>query len=279
MDKSYKTFLFGSNIDINEKLANYHRFGKILNFNKYYFIIQFIFLFLVFIFFIFIYIEKINNFFISKFYLLFNDVEINNFYFLNPKWGISLKYIVIPGKYPTTSFVLYNLVLSILLIILININPIKSKINLAIRLFIFFLILPLLSSCIYFLIMNSTNIFYFPYTIKDFSLLYLSLQNGSFIFISIILSLAISFLSFSFRVIFLNVIFYIFVIFYTILFGYLRYLFFLMILNKYSYLYMASLFFSLGPFIDFIYLTFFYGLYLSFINKTFNNNKYYKFIQ
>ncbi len=127
--------------------------------------------------------------------------------------------------------------------------------------------------------MNSTNIFYFPYTIKDFSLLYLSLQNGLFIFISIILSLAISFLSFSFRVIFLNVIFYIFVIFYTILFGYLRYLFFLMILNKYSYLYMASLFFSLGPFIDFIYLTFFYGLYLSFINKTFNNNKYYKFIQ
>ncbi len=279
MEKSFNNSLFNNQKEFNYNLINFHRFGKILKFNKYYFIIQFIFFNLFFVFFIFIYIEKINYFFINKFSTFFNNAEISSFYFLNSKWNINLKYIIIPGKNPTNDFLIYNLLIIFVIIILINLKFIKNKLNLALRTFIIFLILPLLFSCIYFFIMNFTYKFYFPYTIKDFSILYLNLQNGLFIFISIITSLIISFLSFSFRLIFFNLVFFIFVIFYSILFGYLRYLFFLIILNKYSYLYMASLFFNFGPFIDFIYLTFFYGMYLSIINKHFNIPKYYKFIQ
>ncbi len=67
MEKSFNNSLFNNQKEFNYNLINFHRFGKILKFNKYYFIIQFIFFNLFFVFFIFIYIEKINYFFINKF--------------------------------------------------------------------------------------------------------------------------------------------------------------------------------------------------------------------
>ncbi|MGC8734232.1 MAG: hypothetical protein ACP5RD_04225 [bacterium] len=267
--------LFNIDIDKDKNLITFHRFGKIIKFNKLYFIIQFIILNMIFLFYFINYSSKVNDFFITLFSKFLKNPIIDNFIFFPNLFNKNIKYLITEASYPSYEFTLYNLIFVIIFILILNIKWVKNKLNLAIRSYLIFTLIPLIFSCFYFLFFSN----YFPYDIKTFSIIYLKLQLGLFIFISIITSFIISFFNFSFRLFILNLIIFIFILIYSIFFGYLRYLIFLLIINKYSFLYMSFLFFNFGPFIDFIYLTFFYGLYLSFINNLFKENKYYKFIQ
>ena len=53
-------------------------------------------------------------------------------------------------------------------------------------------------------------------------------------------------------------------ILYSLVFGIIRYILFLYVLQRFSVLYMALMFFVFGPFFDFLYLV---GIYSIFINK------------
>ena len=49
---------------------------------------------------------------------------------------------------------------------------------------------------------------------------------------------------------------------YSFIFGVVRYIFFMYVIYRFSILYMALQFFALGPFFDFLYFVYFYGIYV-----------------
>jgi len=100
----------------------------------------------------------------------------------------------------------------------------------------------------------------FPYLIVDFSSLYVHTELGIWIFIPIILGLALHHLpSNTGEKFFLTF----FILIYSIIFGTIRYILFLYILYKGSFIFMAALYFAFGPFFDFIYIVGFYSIYVS----------------
>jgi hypothetical protein len=50
---------------------------------------------------------------------------------------------------------------------------------------------------------------------------------------------------------------------YSILFGIVRYIVFLFVIAKFSYIFMPVLYFSFGPLVDFVYIVGIYSLYVS----------------
>ena len=60
-----------------------------------------------------------------------------------------------------------------------------------------------------------------------------------------------------------NILFVFKIIVYSFAYGVLRYVTYLFIVSQISTIYMATLFFTLGPLFDFLYITYFYGRYVS----------------
>jgi hypothetical protein len=60
---------------------------------------------------------------------------------------------------------------------------------------------------------------------------------------------------------------------YSFIFGFVRYAVYLVLLVKASTLYMAVLFFTFGPFFDFLYLVCIYSMYMNALTKRFDNRK------
>ena len=60
-----------------------------------------------------------------------------------------------------------------------------------------------------------------------------------------------------------NLVFVLKIISYSFIYGVLRYITYLFIVSQISTIYMATLFFTLGPLFDFLYITYFYGRYVS----------------
>jgi hypothetical protein len=126
-------------------------------------------------------------------------------------------------------------------------------------------LLVLLISCIFFIVAPND----FPYTATDYSELYIKLQLGIWLSFIIILGIVIGFL------IACNLRWRIFAFFgimlYSLVFGCARYLTFLLILHKASILYLPTLFFTLGPFFDFLYLVYLYATYAKHIATATSN--------
>jgi hypothetical protein len=59
---------------------------------------------------------------------------------------------------------------------------------------------------------------------------------------------------------------------YGVIFGVVRYVLFVEILARFSYIFMAVLFFCFGPFIDFIVVVGVYAFYVSLISKKINQD-------
>jgi hypothetical protein len=259
--------------EILKRYLNYHRYAKIIKFKPGLFYFSLLITSLFYLHLIIVDIENINSFFIEKLSLLFDNYKIESFKFIKLGFiDLSLKYLVIPGKYPTKDFILYNLIASGIILVILNF---LKRIPLNIRVSLVFVIIPLVISCIYFYFFEQ----YFPYDINDFSILYLQLQTGILIFIPILLSIILSIFNFSIFLVFSNLIVILITVVYSIIFGYLRYGVFLYILSNYSYLYMANLFFTFGPFLDFLYISAIYSIYISIIAKYYKDIKYYKFVQ
>lgn len=162
----------------------------------------------------------------------------------------SIFFLSVPGHFPTFMLSLINAVISLLLLIFL------PRVERAKPLMIFLIVVAFihLLSSLYFLIFPSL----FPYEASDYSNLYMLQEVAIWFFIPIIMGLAILPLPSSLvSKIFVMVGTYI----YSVIFGLIRYCVFLFILAKISMLYMALLFFILGPLIDFIYIVGIYSLY------------------
>jgi hypothetical protein len=100
----------------------------------------------------------------------------------------------------------------------------------------------------------------FPYDMVAFSALYLKLALGLWLLLPIVLALALNPLPGGALGKLLVVAP---TIAYSMLFSTVRYAFFLYALHEMSVLYMAAMFFALGPFVDFVYVVAIYSLYLA----------------
>ena len=163
-------------------------------------------------------------------------------------------FISLPGSIPSMEFSIINLLGSIIgLLILPHINRMKPLV-----IFSIVTLLTHLTSSVFF----TFNPQYFPYDLVDYSNLYMKQQIGIYLFTIIVIGMAISLLPGKK----LTKFFTISLVFgYSLIFGTVRYIFFIYILSKISLIYMASLFFTFGPFVDFLYVVCIYSLFL---NKT-----------
>lgn len=170
-------------------------------------------------------------------------------------------FVTAPSKMPSFTLILVNLIL-ILLFLLICYNLKDSAKPIAIYCTIGLLIH--LISCIFFLFMRE----YFPYTLSQYSELCMKQQVGiwlSFLAIACLVSGSISHSGASkFIMLFA-------VVGYSFIFGCLRYVVFLVLLLKASSLYMPTLFFSFGPFFDFLYLVCIYSIYMNKLTLKFDD--------
>ncbi len=134
--------------------------------------------------------------------------------------------------------------------------------------------------CIYFVFLGAINLvsalFFtiypdgFPYTASGFSEFYIKSEISMWLFIPLILGMAILPLPAS---IFPKLTLIIFAIIYSVIFGTLRYIVFLYIVSKFSFIYMALLFFAFGPLIDFVYIVGIYSFYNSRLAKSLKSSE------
>ena len=164
-------------------------------------------------------------------------------------------YIDLPESFPTLIFSLFNAVLTIIgLIVLPRINNSLKPFFI----FVTFMLVVHLVSSLYFIVVPE----HFPYTAADYSVLYMLQEISIWFFVPIIMGLAILPLPAG---VFLKIFTLVFIYVYSMVFGVVRYILFLLIISKVSMIYMGILFFALGPLIDFIYITGTYTLFVNYI--------------
>lgn len=172
-------------------------------------------------------------------------------------------FLTLPSKTASFILIIINLITTLILLVLCFYAKDSAKpiaIYSAAALFIH------LFSCIFFLFMQEA----YPYTLSQYSELYMKQQVGiwlSFLVITVLVSGTISHSGIS-KFIMLFV-----VIVYSFIFGCLRYIVFLVFLLKASLLYMPVLFFSFGPFFDFLYLVCIYSIYMNRLILKFDDKK------
>jgi hypothetical protein len=158
-----------------------------------------------------------------------------------------------PTVYPTPLFATTILLLSVILIIIVLLVP---KFPRLLAVYLIFLSIINVMSAIFFILFPHQ----FPYTIAEFSILYIGTEIALWIMIPMILAIALyslpSNLASKFIFILFNVV-------YSIVFGAIRYAAFLFMLDDYSVVFMALFYFAFGPLFDFVYLVGFYTLYAS----------------
>lgn len=93
--------------------------------------------------------------------------------------------------------------------------------------------------------------FKFPYNLATFSDLYIKTEVAIWFFIPVILAMALIPLPSNFFIKFLVSIS---ALIYSVIFAVVRYILFLYLLEKFSFVLMATLFFCFGPLVDFIYI-------------------------
>lgn len=110
---------------------------------------------------------------------------------------------------------------------------------------------------------------YFPYDLEIFSEMYMKTEVGIWVIIPFILTIAL--LPFPIRL-FKKLVAILLTLGYSIVFACARYIVFLYLLRSTTYLFMALMFFMLGPFLDFIYIVGSYSLLLSSAGKKTQKN-------
>jgi len=236
--------------EVEKPVIRYARFGRVLRFNKYLFVLQLTLLVTVF--------EFLVIFFLEDYFKVLSDITrriLEDSYTGSYKFlSFELEYSISPGRLPTLqeSFI-YFLVSSLsLLFLLSKFNRLLKYISawLMYIAFIYFV------SSFYFMFFSNS----FPYTERDFAVLYVLQQTGVFLSIPILLAFSLSLFTFSWLNLLLNAITIAFSLMYSSVFGGVRYIVFAYTLKNLSYIHMPAMFFLFGPLLDFIYTVSFYSL-------------------
>jgi len=155
--------------------------------------------------------------------------------------------------FPSSRFAWANLIVALAIVVLL---PLIRFVPRPLMVFLVFVSLLNLCSAVFFLTVPHE----FPYDIFTFSSLYMKLVLGLWLLLPVLLAVALNPLpartggKFAVAV---------FTVAYSIVFATVRYAVFLYLMTRFSVLYMAAMFFALGPFIDFAYVVAIYALYLN----------------
>ncbi len=122
-------------------------------------------------------------------------------------------------------------------------------------------------SCVFFLFGAEV----FPYQMDDFSELYISQQISIWLIFIILTGLVTGFVGN--RGYLYKILTFFAIMSYSIVFGGVRYLVFLFVLERYSMLYMAVMFFVFGPLFDFLYLVWIYSFFANKMIRYFDNDR------
>ncbi|MDD3138415.1 MAG: hypothetical protein PHX08_05525 [Lachnospiraceae bacterium] len=185
------------------------------------------------------------------------NIEQTEFSILN-----TMGYVSLPTTYPSLSFIIINLVIVLVLFLCSGIRfgkPIAMYLTLGAVVH--------LINCIYFLF--ATN--FFPYTATQYSELYMKQQIGIWLTFIVLVSLVVGFMGnkgFIYKLLT-----FVTIMAYSFLFGFVRYVLFLFIIQQYSILFMALMFFVFGPFFDFLYLVCIYGFFINKMVKIYDSEK------
>lgn len=164
-------------------------------------------------------------------------------------------YIKMPNIYPKLPFVLANLAVCLLIIAVLMTGKRKGK---PVALYMLLAAFIHTVNCIYFIF--ATN--HFPYSIEQFSDLYIKQQIGIWLTFILLAGIVTAFLGG--RGYIYKALGFFAIIAYSLLFGGVRYVVFLYLLYRFSLLYMALMFFVFGPLFDFLY---FVSVYSFLVNK------------
>ena len=140
-----------------------------------------------------------------------------------------------------------------------------SKIALPVALYGQYVFIVNCISAIYFVFFPSN----FPYSVRDYSELYIKLQSGLWMFLPIIMLMSLLPLpATGYSKLGASMVTFV----YSIVFGFARYVIWLYVLVNYSYIWMALIFFIFGPLLDFVYIVGVYSFYLSVIAEQYKGN-------
>ena len=170
----------------------------------------------------------------------------------------------IAGSLPTRVFSIINAVVSLAVLLAVGIFR-KS----GFRAFMIFLSMAMvihLISSLFFTFFPE----YFPYTLENYSELYMEQQIAIWLCIAGISGFAISLI---YSPLLAKLTAFFATLAYSFVYGVVRYVIYLVILHFFSSLYMATLFFTLGVLFDFLQMVFIYILFVQYASREFNSQK------
>lgn len=175
-----------------------------------------------------------------------------------------ISYVEMPTVYPDHTLVCINLVLTLGIILVLATGKRKGK---PFAIFSMLSLLIHLINCIYFLFASD----HFPYTFSDYSNLYLKQEIGIWIMFILLSGLVTCFLGdIGWRY---KILAFFGINLYALLFGMVRYILFAYLLRRFSILYMALMFFVVGPLFDFSYFVTIYGVFVNKMIKLYESGK------
>lgn len=175
-----------------------------------------------------------------------------------------IEYIRMPTVLPDVSMVVINLAVMLLITAVLATGRRKGK---PLSIYMLFSVVIHLINCIYFFFAAS----YFPYSASDYSELYIKQQIGIWLTFIVLSGLVTGFLGN--RAYFAKTLAFLAIIGYSLVFGVVRYVVFLAVLQEFSVLYMAVLFFVLGPVFDFVYLVAIYSVLVNKMVKVYDSGE------
>ena len=181
-----------------------------------------------------------------------------------PLFG-SVHYVAgLPTVYPSFNFSMINLAAALILLWVCFSSKRRGK---PLSIYFAMNLLIHLIACIYFAIVPTD----FPYTATTYSDLYMKLQVAIWLSFIVIAGLATGLLMT--QSVWLRLAAFFSILLYSLVFGFVRYLTFLYIIYAGSILYFPSLFLTLGPFFDFLYLVFLYSVFADIVIKQTSTNE------
>lgn len=200
--------------------------------------------------------------YVLKDYIPVEQIQIGKKEFLPYLGGVY--YVKIPSISPDLRFAVINFLAVLCISIFFLTGKRKGK---PISIYLLMASLTHMLSCLFFIFVPER----FPYTASQYSELYIKQEVSIWIFFLIISGLITGVLGFKGFI--RRMLMVIMIMVYSFIFGILRYIFFMFIIYRFTSLYMATLFFVLGPLFDFLYFVYFYGIYIDRSIQRYDSNK------
>lgn len=176
----------------------------------------------------------------------------------------NMQMIDLPTVYPTLQFTVINFLVVLVLVLFLASGKRRGK---PLSIYATLGLLVHMINCIYFIFASN----HFPYTAYIYSDLYMKQQIG--IWVTFIVLTAMVVVLIGNKGIMYKLLAFISIMAYSFVFGAVRYVVFLYIIEQFSILYMAPMFFVFGPFFDFLYMVAIYGVFINKMVKLYDSEK------